>query len=334
MLNSTAESTSLRIKAEGHSLSRWAFSALIIGALCIAFSPILVRLSELPPTATAFHRVFLALPFFLAWNAMGAHRNFSGLGKERKPSPIAPNTGGTETRPGRSVFWAAAAGLFFAGDLAFWHWSINYTSVANATLLANLAPVFVTLIAWLLFGEHITGRFLAGMIIAILGTSLLVRASVGLSGQHLLGDLLGTITAVFYAGYMLSMKQLRRTSSTPQAMGMSTGFTAVVLLGLVLVTQEPLLAPTYRGWLILLGLALVSQTIGQGLIAYGLAHLPASFSSVTLLIQPAAAALLAWVILAEPLTWWQAAGGALVIVGIRITRRASTQAVAELRPAR
>src|SRR5680860_1474616 len=160
----------------GNSLSRWAFSALIIGALCIAFSPILVRLSEFPPTATAFHRVFLALPFFLAWNAMGAHRNFSGLGKDRQPSPSAPNTGGTETRPGRSVFWAAAAGLFFAGDLAFWHWSINYTSVANATLLATLAPVFVTLIAWLLFGEHITGRFLAGMIIAILGTSLLVRA--------------------------------------------------------------------------------------------------------------------------------------------------------------
>src|SRR5660398_329446 len=73
MLNSTAESTSLRIKAEGHSLSRWAFSALIIGALFIAFSPTLVRLSELPPTATAFRRVFLALPFFLAWNAMGAH---------------------------------------------------------------------------------------------------------------------------------------------------------------------------------------------------------------------------------------------------------------------
>lgn len=315
-------------------MDRWAFSALITGALCIAFSPIFVRLSELPPTATAFHRVFLALPFFLAWNAMGAHTGSSRGKKENEPSSTATDTGRTAAWPGRRLFWAAAAGLFFAGDLGFWHWSINYTSVANATLLANLAPVFVTLAAWLFLGERITGRFLTGMTIAIIGTALLVRASFGFSEQHLLGDLLGAITAVFYAGYMLSIKQLRRTSTTPQALGMSTGFTALALLILVLPTGEPLLAPTYRGWLVLVGLAVVSQTIGQGFIAYGLAHLPASFSSVTLLIQPATAALLAWAILSEPLTWWQAAGGALVIAGIQITRRASTPAVAEQPTAR
>lgn len=316
MPDSAPEHAPDRIRIAGSPLDRWAFSALITGALCIAFSPIFVRLSELPPTATAFHRVFLALPFFLAWNAMGAH------------------TGRTAAWPGRRLFWAAAAGLFFAGDLSFWHWSINYTSVANATLLANLAPIFVTLAAWLLLGERITGRFLAGMTIAIIGTALLVKASFGFSEQHLLGDLLGGVTAVFYAGYMLSIKQLRRNCTTPQALGMSTGFTALALLILVLPTGEPLLAPTYRGWLVLLGLAVVSQTIGQGFIAYGLAHLPASFSSVTLLIQPATAALLAWAILSEPLTWWQAAGGALVIAGIQITRQASTPAVAEQPAAR
>jgi drug/metabolite transporter (DMT)-like permease len=69
--------------------------------------------------------------------------------------------------------------------------------------------------------------------------------------------------------------------------------------------------------------AWVSQVLGQGLIAFGMARLPASFSSVSLLVQPAAAAFLAWLLLGEALTGWQLVGGAGVVAGILLARRGS-----------
>jgi drug/metabolite transporter (DMT)-like permease len=74
---------------------------------------------------------------------------------------------------------------------------------------------------------------------------------------------------------------------------------------------------------VLLALALLSHVGGQSLIAYALAHLPAAFSSVSLLLQPVAAALLAWLILSEALGLLQGLGGAVVLAGIAIARRGS-----------
>jgi drug/metabolite transporter (DMT)-like permease len=79
-----------------------------------------------------------------------------------------------------------------------------------------------------------------------------------------------------------------------------------------------------RGWLTLVGLAWVSQIAGQGLIAYSLAHLPAAFSSVGLLLQPVIAGLIAWALLGEPLVALQIAGGLMVLLGIWLARHGST----------
>jgi len=59
--------------------------------------------------------------------------------------------------------------------------------------------------------------------------------------------------------------------------------------------------------------AWISHAAGQGLIAYALAQLPAAFTSVGLLLQPVIAALFAWLLLAEPLSALQVAGGAIVL---------------------
>ena len=296
-----AEAASLRT-------ARVAFIALLVGALCIAFAPIFVRLSELAPTATAFHRMLLALPLFGLWALV------------EKPGDAAA---GLRHWPRRQRTWLVLSGLFFAADLACWHWSIAYTSVANATLLANGAPVFVTIAAWLLFGERITLRFLFAMALALSGAALLVRVSFDFGGTHPLGDVLGIVTAMFYAAYIISIKALRRTMSTAVLMSYSGAISALALCGLAVVAGESLWPATLRGWSILFLLAWVSQGAGQGLIAYGLAHLPASFSSVSLLLQPAAAAALAWMILGEALSGWQALGGAAVLLGVWLARRAT-----------
>lgn len=303
--------------------ARWALVALVAGALAIAFSPILVRVSELEPTATGFYRMALSLPLFALW----ARWERPGRGTTGPAATLGPAAPGVTATPGltrRHLLWLLVAGLFFAGDLAAWHWSIRYTSVANATLLANLAPIVVTVAAWLLFRERITGAFLVGMLLALGGALLLVRATASSGGtHHLLGDALAALTSLFYAGYLLTVKDLRRSLGTATLMGLSSLVSSVILLGLSLAAGESLIPGSPRGWLVLVTLAWVAQVLGQGLITYGLAHLPAGFWSVTLLVQPVAAALLAWVLLSEPLVWLQGVGAAAVLVGILVARRAT-----------
>ncbi|MBI3451333.1 MAG: DMT family transporter [Rhodospirillales bacterium] len=287
---------------------RVALIALLVGAVGIAFSPIFVRLSELGPTATAFYRPALALPALWLWLAI----------ENRRLGPAA-------RRPAsRRDLWALGlAGFAFAGDLAFWHWSIKHTTVANATLLANFAPIFVTLASWIFLGQRFHPAFLAGLALAIAGAALLMSQSLSLSADHLLGDGYGLITAMFYAGYMLAVARLRAVFSTATIMAWTGIVTAALLWPVALATGESMIATTLYGWTILVGLALISHAGGQSLIAYALAHLPTAFSSVALLLQPAMAALFAWVILAEPLGPLQAAGGAVVLAGIFVARRAS-----------
>ncbi len=286
--------------------SRLAFVALLTGAVGIGFAPIFVRLSEVGPSATAFYRVFLALPVLWLWR----------LQERQKPdAPAQPE--------GPKDHWQlVVAGLLFAGDLALWHWSIRLTSVANATLFANFAPIFVTLGARVLFSEKVTPAFLLGMAGALAGAAMVVGDSLSVAVKHLAGDLVGIATAVFYAGYMLSVKHLRRSFSTATIMAWS-GLSASPALFLVALASGERLVPLHAsGWIVVVALAFISQVGGQGLIAYAFAHLPASFSSLSLLLQPAVAALLAWTILAEPLGLLQAFGGAVILCGVAVARRA------------
>lgn len=291
--------------------ARLAFVALIAGALAISFSPIFVRVSELEPTATAFWRVFLALPLLIVWTG-GRHSRV-----------VPPRHTGLRLR---ELCLLALPGVAFAGDLFFWHWSIQFTSVANSTLFANLAPIFVVLAAWLLFGQRFSRLFLAGLAIAVAGAALLIGGSLSLGWSHLLGDGMATITALFYAAYILAIGHLSRRYSTRYLMIVSAVVSSLILLPAAILAGESLIPQTVRGWLILLGLAWISQAAGQTLIALGLARLPAAFSSISLLIQPVGAALLAWLLLAEGLSLHQIVGGLVVLYGIFLARRGSRPA--------
>jgi drug/metabolite transporter (DMT)-like permease len=155
--------------------------------------------------------------------------------------------------------------------------------------------------------------------------ALLVHSSVRFSSGALLGDAFGIVTAMFYAAYLLAVKDLRdRGSGALAIMAVASTITALVLFPVALASGEAILPRSAAGWLDLLGLALVSHAAGQGLIAYALAHLPAAFSSVSLLLQPVMAALFAWLLLREPLGMLQLVGGVVVLAGIALARRGST----------
>jgi drug/metabolite transporter (DMT)-like permease len=289
------------------NLTRIALGALVCGAFAIGFAPIFVRLSEVGPGATAFWRILLALPVLWLWMAVEG---------QNTTAPRQP------TRPA-DYRWLAAAGLFFAGDIAVWHWSLQFTFVANATLLVNFAPIFVTLGAWLLWKQRINWIFLLGLAVALAGAVMLIGASFQLSAQNLLGDVLSLLAAVSYGGYILTVKQLRNHFSVATIMAWGGLFSCAAVFLAALLAGEQFIALSLQGWVVLIALALLSHVGGQGLIAYALAHLPAPFSSVTLLLQPVISTFLAWLILDEVLGPWQALGGIIVLVGIWLARRGS-----------
>ncbi len=280
-----------------------AIGALLLGAAAIGTSGLFVKVSETGPIATAFWRVLLALPCLWLWSLLEQReRHRESFAVERK--------------------LLIASGLFFAGDLAVWHWSLVLTSVANSTLLANLAPIFVALAAWLLFRQQVQKKFLIGLAVAVTGMMVLIGGDFQLQGKELIGDALGVVTAMFYAGYQLTVKKLRSRVATSTIMAWSSLITAIVLLPLALVSGEQLLPVSDMGWIKLVALALISQVAGQSLIAYAMAHLPATFSSVGLLFQPIMATLFAWVILGESVSLLQLAGGITVLIGIRLVHLA------------
>jgi drug/metabolite transporter (DMT)-like permease len=279
-----------------------ALGALFAGAFAIASSGIFVRLSETGPTATAFWRGALALPFLAVWAWAEARRDgarwYRWIWDAR-------------------IFWA---GVFFAGDLALWHGSLLLTSVTLSTLEANLAPVFVVLIGWLLWRKRPKQPFVVALVIAFIGVFLIVSPKLGQARGALVGDLLGLGTAAFYAAYMIAVAHLGTTYGTGALM-LRTTLIFTVLLAPLMIGQK-IFPDTAHGWALLLGLALIAQVVGQGLIAYALAHLPASFSSVGLSVQPLAAAGYAALLLGERLALVQLAGGVIVLAAILLAHRA------------
>jgi drug/metabolite transporter (DMT)-like permease len=202
--------------------------------------------------------------------------------------------------------------------MALWNWSLHLTTVANSTLLTNFTPFFVTFGAKFLFGERITPRLMIGMLVSFAGGFLLVGESLKTDTRSLTGDILAIIAAIFYAGYLLAVKQLRRTRSAMYVMAVSGIFSTAILYFISAIHGEKLLPETTNGWLAVIALALISHVAGQGLIAYGLAHVSAGISSVMLMWQPVVAAALAWMLLSEAMTLPRAAGGIVIIAGILI----------------
>ena len=286
--------------------------ALIGGACAIAFSPIFVRLTGTGPAAAGFWRLALALPMLAPLSL--ARRPDGGLGV-----------------PGPSRI-TVLAGLFFALDLGFWHYGIRFTTVANATILANLSPVFVTAGAWLFMGERPGRRFLAGLALALAGVwAIAMAGGSGPGSQPVLGDALSVATAVWYAVYMLIVRRARGGRPAAEVMLWTSVVGAPLLLAAALILRERILPLGVAGWAACAGMAVVHVT-GQGAIAWALGRLPAALASVVILVQPVLAAILGWIVFAEPLGPLQISGGALALGGVVLAQLGAARAAERRSP--
>lgn len=278
-----------------------ALAALLAGACAIGFAPILVRLSDVDPSAIGFWRVTLALPFFLVWQARQG-----GVSDRAKLARLS------------DFRVLILGGAFFALDLAFWHWSIQFTTVANATLLSNLAPVVVAVGAVALFGERFRGIFWLGLVLSVAGAAALAGGSLG--EGRLLGDFFAVVTALFYGAYLLTVGRLRQRFRTATVMIWTGTISGLFLAPISLATETVFFPGDAAGWLVLAALAFFCQFLGQGLIAFALAHLPAAFGAVALLLQPVVAAAAAWVLFGEILGGYDYAGAIAILTGIVLAR--------------
>ncbi|MFZ6019375.1 MAG: DMT family transporter [Chloroflexota bacterium] len=285
------------------------YLALVSGILALSLSSLFVRWADAPGAVTSFYRMAVASLFFLLvfLRQPAANRHF-----ER-----------------RWLFLPLLGGLFTALDHATWATAINFTRVANATLMNNLAPLWVALVAFLFWRERLGFQFWLGLVMAIGGAALVLGSDFLARPQLNQGNLLAVLSSLFYAAYFLTTQRGRTHFSTLTYVFLITAVSSIILLAVNLLLGNPLWGYSTPALLAFLGAGLISQVIGYFSVGYALGHLPASLVSPTMIAQPVLTALMAIPLAGEPLLPPQWIGGLIVLSGIylvNISRQKQTPA--------
>ena len=281
-----------------------AYLALLAGIFCIAWSAIFVRWTNMPGTASAFYRMLI--PSLILLPTYFFDRFFD---RERKSINR------------RTLGIIALGGFFFSLDLALYNSAILKTTAANATVLGNNTPIFVGLITWLIFRRRPTASFWTGLLLAVAGSFVLVWGDLMRHVKLGLGDVMALAAAACFAVYLMATEEVRTTTGTLAFLRLAIFSSTISLLLMNLVMGTSLRVPNARSWAALFGLGLVSQLGGYLALTYAMGRLPATMTSVSLLTQVPLTAVLAALLLAEPLTLPQIMGGVLVLSGVGLAHR-------------
>jgi drug/metabolite transporter (DMT)-like permease len=278
-----------------------AYAALALCVVVLSLSGLFVRWAGAPGTVTSFYRMGIAA---VVMTAIIVQRR-------------------EQVRPARwsLMLLPLVGGLFTALDHSTWSTAIGYTNIATATLLNNIAPLWVALIAVLFWRERLKGAFWIGLALALSGAGIVFGSDL-IHSPHLgRGDLLAIISSLFYAGYFLVTQRGRLHFNVIPYVWLTTLVAAVFLLVLNLVAGNQLLGLSPQTYLMFLAVALISQITGYFSLSYALGHLPASVVAPTMIIQPVLTALLAIPLAGELLSTSQWVGGGAVLAGIYIVNR-------------
>jgi drug/metabolite transporter (DMT)-like permease len=261
-------------------------AALLAGNVALALGPWFVRNADTGPVSAGFWRLFLALPFLVLLARTNGQR-LTGMG---------PKTLGL----------VALGAVTFALDLAAWHIGIGMTRLGNATLFGNAGSIV------LLFWGFVAARMLPkgmewlAIVFALGGAAILMGRSLEISTATLIGDLFCLAAGLLYAVYLLTLQGARSAFGSWSLLVWVSIFGCPVLLAIALALGEPVW-PT--DWTPVIGLFVVSQLLGQGLLVYSLGYFPPLIIGLALLTQPAVAAIYGYFAFGEVL-------GALDIVGM------------------
>jgi len=296
-------------------------AALCIAVLSIASAALLIKFSEqeINPYATAFNRFWITTAILGVWNGgswiwqqtrQASHTVSAQLAtKPPKSSPL------TFAVLGQLVL----VGAFLAGDLMLWAWSLTQTSVANATLLANLTPVFSCIGGWLFLSKRFDRRFVAGMAVAIAAVFMIGFDDCQIALGKFAGDAAALIAAISFSFYLAIVESLQNKLTTTELLFWSSAMASLVSLPVALLTGGSLFPITLQGWLAVLALAVMCQILGQGMLVHSLHQLSAEFVALFLLLEPILAGVGAWILLGEQLSILNLAAFAIALGGIYLS---------------
>jgi drug/metabolite transporter (DMT)-like permease len=274
----------------------FAFPALILANVVLAMGPVLVRLTDVGPVAAAFWRLTLALPVLLVL--------------------AAPQLMRTRLHAGQ---WAMllGAGLFFAADLASWHAGIGHTKVANATLFGNASALALPLWGVVVLRHRPAPLQLVALALAAVGAAILMGGSYELSPRNLHGDLLCLLAGLLYTAYLLMVQDARKGLDSWSVLAVVSAAGAGPLLIAALALGERVMPGDWT-WVIVL--ALSSQLVGQGLMTYALGWFSPLVLGLSLLLQPAVAAVAGWLLFGEWLSGADLAGALAISIALVLVR--------------
>ena len=288
---------------------RHAFIALLVGSCSLAFGPWLVRLADVGPVAAGFWRLSLALPFLLVIACLFRQ---------------APRW------PRRALAWTIfAAAAFYAADLALWNIGIHMTKLGNAVLFGNVSSfVFAAWGLWLA-RRWPTRLQASALLLAAMGSAMLMSGSYELSARNFHGDLFAFAAGLLYTGYLIGIERARTELAALPLLFLATVFGAALLLPTSVALGEKVW-PT--DWTPVLIFALSSQVLGQGLLVYAIGKLSPLVVGLALLTQPAISALVGWLVYEErlsPLDFTGAIAIAAALVLVRLPDRGLREGVAQ-----
>ncbi|MBS1524224.1 MAG: DMT family transporter [Bacteroidetes bacterium] len=272
-------------------------ASLIIGIICISFSPIFVKLAEASPLVSGFYRIFVAwlvlAPYCLVKKEFAINR--------------------------KDLLIALLGGIIFGSDIAVWNISLTKISATISTLIANLAPVWVGLMSFLLFRKRSGILFWIGTVVAILGMIVLVGFGNIIRLHFNIGLVYALIASMFYATYILITKGILQRISTVIFMFYNMLGASVFLLVICFANHDNLIHFTTSTWLNMIGMGLICQLAGWITINYSINHLEATKVSIALLSQTVIAGIWAALLLHETLDLKEIIGSIVVLAGIAIT---------------
>ncbi|TLY48387.1 MAG: DMT family transporter [Gammaproteobacteria bacterium] len=281
---------------------------MIAGAALISTTSIFVRWAHVPPTVSAFYR--MAFGGAMLAILLALQRQWRGVGM-------------------RDAAWLVLPAFAMAVDLIMWHRSILLIGPGLATLIGNFQVFLMALAGVVFYRERLGWRFAFGVALAVFGLWLIVGQSWhGLGADYRYGVVLGLLTGVAYAIYMLTQRQalMRRPALTPQRTLCLMSLTCAAMLGVAVVGEgESFAIPDTQSWAALLSLALVGQVIGWVLIARAMPLLPASTVGLLLLLQPGLSFVLDVLLFARPTAPRDWIGLALSLLGIFVASQRKKQ---------
>lgn len=276
---------------------RWAFPALIVANLFLALGPWLVRLADVGPVAAGFWRMALAIPLLLLLARRAEHR--------------------FHVMPRAMLLTIIVGALFFAADLAAWHAGILRTKLANASLFGNSSSLIFAAYGFVAAGMLPRRIQVFALLLAVLGSALLLGSSYELSSRNFAGDLLTLLAGLFYTFYLIAVDRARRTLAPMPVLALATIAGAPPLLIAAAALGEQVMPVD---WTPVILLSLGSQVIGQGLLVYSIGYLTPVVVGLAMLTQPLIGALVGWIVYGEGFGAADALGGLLVCAALVLIR--------------